>query len=169
VEPTGVDGPEAVSAGRSRVVEVDEAWSQPLGPLDLLELVLDGLILLPDFSPTVVHYEARLDHMSPASTPAAALQPHPAGSGADADGRAAIVFELLVAPARRGTPVLVASPTGQVTDLGPGCYRFQGDTGCDHHLTVTVGHPLGPSRTTVISLRTAPVHADVLPDDAAAC
>ncbi len=74
-----------------------------------------------------------------------------------------------MAPARRGTPVLVASPTGQVTDLGPGCYRFQGDTGCDHHLTVTVGHPLGPSRTTVISLRTAPVHADVLPDDAAAC
>lgn len=166
MEPTGVDGPEAVSAGRSRVVEVDEAWSQPLGPLDLLELVLDGLILLPDFSPTVVHYEARLDHVSP--TPPASSSPA-AGSAADADGRAAIVFELSVAPARRGTPVLVASPTGQVTDLGPGCYRFQGDTGCDHHLTVTVGHPLGPSRTTVISLRTAPVHADVLPDDAAAC
>jgi len=166
VEPTGVDGSEAVAAGRSRVVEVDEAWSQPLGPLDLLELVLDGLSLLPDFSPTVVHYEARLDHVSPtlpaSSSPAA-------GSGADADGRAAIVFELSVAPARRGTPVLVASPTGQITDLGPGCYRFQGDTGCDHHLTVTVGHPLGPSRTTVISLRTAPVLSEVLPDDTAAC
>lgn len=163
MEPTGVDEPVAASPGRSRVVEVDEAWSQPLGPLDLLELVLDGLVLLPEFSPTVVQYEARLGRVSPSSTPPPALHHHPGGSTADADARPAIVFELSVAPARRGTPVLVASPTGQVTDLRPGCYRFHGDTGCDHHLTLTVGHPLGPSRTTVISLRTPSAHAEVTP------
>lgn len=126
--------PGDVSHATPRVIHLDDAWSQPLGPLDLLELELHGAALEPAFSPTVVQYEA-----FPETDPVASGE--------------ALVVELAVAPARRSTPVSVASFTGRVEQLGRDRYRLHGLAGRDHHLTVTVGHPRGPSRTTVIVLR----------------
>ena len=134
-----------LSAAPPQVINLDEAWSQPLGPLDLVALELDGAVLSPAFSPTVVEYEALPKGPSPASVPAGGARP-----------REELVIGVVAEPARRGTTVQVASPTGEVEDLGHGRHRFRGRGGRDHHLTVTVGRPEGPSRTTVVALRGVP-------------
>ncbi len=134
-----------VPAAPTQIVAVDEAWAQPFGPLDLVELELQGARLLPGFSPTVVRYEAFPD------PPSRDLAP---SGGAVPPG--VLVVEVAAAPARRDAPVLVASPTGEVEELGHGRYRFRGRPGRDHHLTITVGSADGPSRTTTIALHPTP-------------
>ena len=135
-----------LSAAPSQVINLDEAWSQPLGPLDLVALELDGAALSPAFSPTVIQYEAFPQEPSQATV-----------TGGGAIPRQLLVIGVVAEPARRGTTVQVASPTGEVDDLGHGRHRFRGRGGRDHHLTITVGRPEGPSRTTVVALRRAPV------------
>lgn len=134
-----------LSAAPPQVINLDEAWSQPLGPLDLVALELEGAALSPAFSPTVVEYEASPEDPSRATVPE--------GGGVPGEE---LVIGVVAEPARRGTTVQVASPTGEVEDLGHGRHRFRGRGGRDHHLTITVGRPEGPSRTTVVALRGVP-------------
>lgn len=143
---------------------VDEAWSKPFGPLDLVALDLEGAELLPGFSPTVLQYEAFPD---PAPDPALDPAPDVRPAGADEVSPGVLIVEVAAAPAHRGTPVHVASPTGEVEEVGHDHHRFRGRPGRDHHLTVTVGWPEGPSRTTVIALRSTPVRIVDISEDRA--
>ena len=142
--PSGRGQGAGLSAAPPQVISLDEAWSQPLGPLDLVALELDGAVLSPAFSPTVIQYEAFPEVASPATA-----------TGGEVIPAEVLVIGVIAEPARRGTTVQVASPTGEVEDLGHGRHRFRGRRGRDHHLTITVGRPEGPSRTTVVALRPA--------------
>ncbi len=128
----------------SQLINVDEAWAQPLGPLDLVTLEVEGAVLEPVFSPTVVQYEAY-----PEAAPQATSSE---GTGASV----ALALDMVVEPARRGTPVQVASPTGVVEELGRCGFRFRGPAHRDHHVMITLGWPEGPSRTTVVAVRRVP-------------
>ncbi len=135
----------------SRVIHLDDAWSQPLGPLDLLALELRGATLRPDFSPTVTQYEAVAEAFPHTDASAGGS---PAGVARVLTGM--LVVELAVTSAWRGTPVQVTSSTGRVEPLGRGRYVVRGRAGGDHHLAVTVGSMSGPCRSTVIMLRGRP-------------
>jgi len=138
---TGADG----SRRRLPAAEVGEVWSRPLGELDLVALQVDGAELVPDFRPTTTSYVA---------TPTTgAVAPGGVEEGAT------FRLRILATPARRGTPVRVASATGRVEiDLeGSGDpVGFVGAAGRTHLLLVTVGSPDGPSRTTTISVAAFP-------------
>jgi len=125
---------------------LDEAWAQPLGHLDLVTLELEGATLRPGFSPTVAQYQAY-------PVPQAAEPPGPGGVGEPRR----LLLEIVAEPVRRDAPLQVASPTGEVEDLGHGRFRFRGRADRDHHLTITVGRAAGPSRTTVIAVRRTPL------------
>lgn len=137
---------------------VDEAWAQPLGHLDLVTLELDGAALHPGFSPTVAQYQAY-------PAPQAA---EPSGPG-DAEEPRGLLLEIVAEPAHRDASLQVASPTGEVEDLGQSRFRFRGRADRDHHLTITVGRVGGPSRTTVIAVRRTPLRViDLRADHATA-
>ena len=125
----------------------DEAWAQSLGHLDLVALELTGAVLRPGFSPTVAQYRAYPGPLTPADPDG------PAGVHEPGD----LVLGMRAEPVRRGAPLQVASPTGELEDLGHYRFRFRGRADRDHHLTVTVGRAEGPSRTTVIAVRRAPL------------
>ncbi len=120
---------------------VGEAWSRPLGELDLVTLEVQGAELSPGFRPTTTNYLA---------TPIAAAAP---GDGGDELPMTRL--RILATPARQGTPVRIASVTGRVEiDLeDPGApVAFVGPADRPHQLLVTLGSPDGPSRTTTIAV-----------------
>ena len=138
---TGADG----ARRRSPAADVGEAWSRPLGELDLVALRIEGAELLPEFRPTTTSYLA-----TPTSRAAVA---------GVAGEPAAIALRVVATPARRGTPVRIASATGRIEiDLEgtDGPVGFVGAAGRTHLLLVTVGSPDGPSRTTTISVAAVP-------------
>jgi hypothetical protein len=131
---------------RAPTADVGEAWSRPLGELDLVALRIDGAELLPEFRPTTTDYLA-----TPTSEVAAVAR----GVGE----AAAIALRIVATPARRGTPVRIASATGRVEidlEAPDGPVGFVGAADRTHLLLVTVGSPDGPSRTTTISVAAVP-------------
>lgn len=130
---------------RAPADDVGEAWSRPLGELDLVALRIEGAELLPEFRPTTTSYLAT-----------------PTSGAAVAEGvgePAAIALRIVATPARRGTPVRIASSTGRVEidlEAPDGPVGFVAAAGRSHLLLVTVGSPDGPSRTTTITVAAVP-------------
>ena len=114
-----------------------EAWTRPLGPLDLVELAVDGGTLEPGFTPTATRYRI------------AVRVRDPAGWGADDTG---VRLRVRARPARDHTPVLITSSTGEVVQDSRDVGRFTGAVGTTHHLTIALGDPCGSVRTVSLCL-----------------
>ena len=125
----------APESGRRMVQR--EAWTRPLGALDLVELAVDGGTLVPAFTPMTTRYRV------------AVRTRDAAGWGADDTG---VRLRVRARPARSSTPVLLTSSTGEVVHHAHDVGWFCGAPGIVHHLTIALGDPDGPARTVSLSL-----------------